>query len=153
METHTLRKGFTLLEILVVVAVIGLLLLLGIPNLRQARQKTQRTRFACDIKTAGHAFAQNAANQGGYPADTQAGKMPNGMAEYLSGFPWNEDTIIGGRWEWDYMVHGITAGVSVKSPNFGLEQMQQIDATIDDGDLSTGLFRQRPGGYIYILEE
>jgi len=79
--------------------------------------------------------------------------MPTEMAEYLGGFPWSEDTVIGGQWDWDYGVFGVTAGVSVKSPKWGNEQMQEIDALIDDGNLGSGQFRQRPGGYIYILEE
>lgn len=31
--------------------------------------------------------------------------------------------------------------------------MAEIDATIADGNLNTGHFRARRGGYIYILEE
>jgi hypothetical protein len=30
--------------------------------------------------------------------------------------------------------------------------MAAIDAKLDDGDLSTGLFRKRPAGYIYVIE-
>ena len=36
---------------------------------------------------------------------------------------------------------------------FLYSQMQEIDAMVDDGNLGSGQFRQRPGGYIYILEE
>ncbi len=81
------------------------------------------------------------------------GQMADGMTTYLSGFYWGEDTVIGGRWDWDYEVFGIHAGVSVQSPNWGDEQMQKIDVKIDDGNLGTGQFRKRSGGYIYILEE
>jgi len=153
MESFASRKGFTLVEIMIVVAIIGLLAALGIPNMLEAGQDTRKARFSREIQAAGHAFVQYAFDHGEYPADKTPTQMPNGMAEYLNGFPWSEDTVIGGQWDWDYGVFGITAGVSVKSPNWNTERMQEIDAQIDDGNLASGQFRQRSGGYIYILEE
>jgi len=153
MKMSVSRKGFTLVEIMIVVAIIGLLAALGIPKMLGAGNKTRKVRFAREIQAAGHAFVQYACDHGDYPADKTPAQMPNGMAEYLNGFPWFDDTVIGGQWDWDYGVFGIRAGVSVKSPNWNNDQMQEIDAMIDDGNLGSGQFRQRPGGYIYILEE
>jgi prepilin-type N-terminal cleavage/methylation domain-containing protein len=147
------KKGFTLVEIMIVVAIIGLLASLGIPSMLEAGQGTRKARFAREIKTAGHAFVQYAFDQGEYPSDKTPAQMPSGMAEYFQGFPWSEKTVIGGHWDWDYGVFGITAGVSVNSPNWGDDQMKEIDALIDDGNLASGQFRKRSGGYIYILEE
>ena len=141
------------MEIMIVVAIIGLLVALGIPNMLEAGQDTRKARFAREIQAAGHAFVQYAFEHTHYPADTMPGQMPSGMAEYLNGFSWSEDTVIGGRWDWDYKVFGITAGVSVNAPKWDNEQMQEVDAMIDDGNLSSGHFRQRSNGYIYILEE
>ncbi len=138
---------------MIVVAIIGLLAALAIPDMLKAGTDTRKARFAREIQSAGHAFVQYAFDQGDYPADKHPAQIPNGMADYLRGFPWTEDTVIGGQWDWDYGVFGVIAGVSVKSPNWGNEQMQEIDAMIDDGDLGSGQFRQRSGGYIYILEE
>ncbi len=149
--THQ-KSGFTLVEIMITTSIIGLLASLGMPNMLKAGQNTRNTRFAREIKIAGHAFVQYAFEHGDYPADKTPAQMPNGMAEYLNRFPWGEDTVIGGQWDWDYEVFGIHAGVSVKSPDLDEEQMQKIDALIDDGDLSSGQFRSRSGGYIYILE-
>lgn len=137
---------------MITVSIIGLLSAIGIPSMRGAGQNTRKTRFAREIKTAGHAFVQYAFAHGDYPADKTPGQMPDGMAEYLNKFPWDEKTVIGGQWDWDYEVFGIHAGVSVKSPNWGDEEMQEIDEMIDDGNLASGQFRKRSGGYIYILE-
>jgi len=137
---------------MITTSIIGLLASLGIPNMLKAGNNTRKVRFAREIRIIGHAFVQYAFAHGDYPADKTPAQMPNGMAEYLSGFPWSEDTVIGGQWDWDYKVFGITAGVSVKSPNWNSEQMQEIDVLIDDGNLGSGQFRSRPGGYIYILE-
>ncbi|MCK4563337.1 MAG: prepilin-type N-terminal cleavage/methylation domain-containing protein [Verrucomicrobia bacterium] len=153
METFVSRKGFTLVEIMIVTSIVGLLASLAIPSMRNAGIKTRSTRFAREIKAAGHAFVQYALDHGDYPADKNPEQMPNGMGEYLSRFPWSEETVIGGQWDWDYEVFGVHAGVSVHSPKWSSEQMQEIDAMIDDGNLGSGQFRQRSGGYIYILEE
>ena len=153
MGTFASRKGFTLVEIMIVTSIVGLLAAIGVPSMLGAGQNTRKARFAREIKAAGHAFVQYALDHGDYPADKTPAQMPNGMGEYLSRFPWSEETVIGGQWDWDYEVFGVHAGVSVKSPNWDSEQMQEIDAMIDDGNLGSGQFRQRSGGYIYILEE
>ena len=153
MQKTASKQGFSLVEIMIVVAVIGLLASLGIPNAVKAGNDTRKARFAREIQTAGYAFVQYAFDYGEYPPDKLPAQVPSGMAAYLSGFAWTEETVLGGQWDWDYGVFGITAGVSVKSPNWSNEQMQEIDALIDDGNLGSGQFRRRPGGYIYILEE
>ncbi|MCF7816527.1 MAG: type II secretion system GspH family protein [Kiritimatiellales bacterium] len=146
------KSAFTLVEIMIVVAIIGLLASLGLPNLLKAGKKSRSARFAREIKNAGHAFVQYAFDHGTYPPDKTPTEMPVGMAEYLKGFPWAEDTVIGGQWDWDYGQFGVSAGVSVYSPGWSSAQMQEIDAMIDDGNLATGEFRERASGYIYVLE-
>jgi len=146
------KSGFTLVEIMIVTSIVGLLASLAIPSMKNAGSQSRGTRFAREIRTVGHAFVQYAFDHGEYPADKTPAQMATGMAEYLNGFPWSEETVIGGQWDWDYEVFGIHAGVSVKSPKWDDEQMQEIDEKIDDGNLGSGQFRKRPGGYIYILE-
>jgi prepilin-type N-terminal cleavage/methylation domain-containing protein len=153
MKTRISSNGFTLTEIMIVVSVIGLLAALGIPKMLESGRRTRAARFAREIKAAGHAFVQYAFDHGAYPADKTPAQMPDGMAPYLAGFPWFEETVIGGQWDWDYGVFGVTAGVSVKAPDWESEQVRLIDELIDDGNLAGGHFRQRSGGYIYILEE
>jgi general secretion pathway protein G len=153
MKTRQKKRGFTLVEIMIVVAIIGMLAVLGVPNMLQAGRKTRKTRFAREVETATQAFAMYASQTGGYPQDQTPGIIPVGMSPYLSKFNWSEDTAIGGQWDWDHNVFGITAGVSVYAPDFDTEEMEEIDAMIDDGVLSSGVFRERSGGYMYVLEE
>jgi prepilin-type N-terminal cleavage/methylation domain-containing protein len=147
------KAGFTLVEIMIVVAIIGLLAAIAIPNLLEAGIKSRSTRFAREIESAGHAFVQYSFDHGKYPSDKNPAQMPDGMADYLHKFPWIEETVIGGQWDWDYQQFGFTAGVSVKSPKWTDAQMAKIDKIMDDGNLATGQFRRRSGGYMYILEE
>jgi type IV pilus assembly protein PilA len=147
------NSGFTVVEMMIVVAVIGLLAAIGIPSMLRAGEKSRIARFSREIKAAGHAFVQHAMETGSYPSDKTPTQMPDGMAPYLAKFPWAEDTVIGGQWDWDYQQFGIEAGVSVYQPDWNSDLMVKVDALMDDGNLSTGHFRQRVAGYIYILEE
>lgn len=147
------KNGFTLVEIMIVVAIIGLLAALSVPAVLEAGINARARRFAREIKTAGHAFVQYAAENGDYPADVTPAQLPDGMAPYLEDFPWYEKTVIGGVWDWDFGQFGTRAGVSVYEPDWNDEGMAKIDAVIDDGNLNTGQFRKRSNGYMYILEE
>jgi prepilin-type N-terminal cleavage/methylation domain-containing protein len=146
------KSGFTLVEILIVVAVIGLLAALATPNFLKAWRRAQNARFAADLRVAVSAFDMRCTEKGGFPPDTTPGQMPQGMAEYLAKMRWTEDTPIGGQWDWDNGQFGSKAGVSVYQPTVLDKQMEEIDLLIDDGDLATGVFRKRSDGFIYILE-
>ena len=141
------------LIIILTVSIIGMLAALGIPSMLDAGMQTRSKRIAREIQTAGHAFVQYSFDTGSYPADKFPGVLPDGMGPYLDDFPWTEETAIGGNWDWEYKVFGVKAAVSVQGSEWGDEQMIEIDEQIDDGNLGTGHFRRRPGGYMYVLEE
>lgn len=144
--------GFTVLELMIVVALIGLLAALALPSFMRARADSQSARFMHDLRTSGDAFQQYAMDTGTFPADETPGVVPTGMAEYLPKLDWSLETTIGGNWDWDFQQFGYTAGVSVFQPDRSALLMADLDARIDDGDLVTGIFRQRAQGYIFILQ-
>jgi prepilin-type N-terminal cleavage/methylation domain-containing protein len=146
------QAGFTLVEIMIVVAIIGLLLALAIPSFQKARERALIARFINDARVAAGAFEMYTLEQRGYPPNVAQGVVPPGMGPYLGRFPWTQPTPLGGQWNWDSDVHGYKAGVAVCGSSFPLEVFQKIDRTIDDGDLSTGMFRERPNGYTYVIE-
>ena len=148
------RAGFTLLEIMIVVMIIGLLAALAIPGFAKAREVSRNTRFVNDLRVASHAFEYQAM-AAGYPPDVSPGQMPAGMDEALRKVRWSRPTPIGGLWDWDYgqVQFGGRAGVSVFQPRATDADMALIDAMIDDGDLAAGAFRKRSQGYIYFVEK
>lgn len=137
---------------MVVVAIIGVLVALAIPAFQKARESVQINRFIADLRVASDSFTMYDLDNGGYPPDVTPGVMPDGMDEYLRKMDWNEQTTIGGQWDWDLEQFGFHAGVSVYQPAWPAERMVSVDERLDDGDLTSGLFRERPNGYIYIIE-
>lgn len=143
---------FTLVELMIVIAILGLLVTLAIPSLKRARWNAQNARFAADLRTATGAFEMYATEHDDYPEDTNPAVIPDGMAPYLAKMDWQGETSLGGQWDWDRGVFEVEAGVSVYQPSAPLEQLELLDQRIDDGDLSAGNFRQRSDGYIRIIE-
>ncbi len=144
--------GFTLVEIMIVVAIVGLLAMLAIPSFVRARRNAQDARFIQDMRIAVDAFTMFNLEHGHYPPDTSPGVIPAGMAEYLRGMRWDQPTPIGGAWDWDFRVFGVEAGVSVFQPNRAPTEMISIAERLDNGSLVSGQFRSRADGYIYIIE-
>ena len=60
-KLNTRRGGFTLVEIMIVVAIIALLAAIAVPNFLRARKRSQATRCLEDLRIGpqqGHALAQ-----------------------------------------------------------------------------------------------
>jgi len=54
------RSGFTLVEIMIVVAIVAILATIGIPNYIRARKRTQAVRILDEVKMLGQAIDQYA---------------------------------------------------------------------------------------------
>lgn len=99
------RKGFTLVEIMIVVAIIALLAAIAIPNLLTARRSANDAAAKSELHTLSTAFENYAIdNDGSYPTTqsdiipTYIAATPGNMTESASGtkggytFTWNTHT-------------------------------------------------------------
>jgi prepilin-type N-terminal cleavage/methylation domain-containing protein len=151
------RRGFTLVEILIAVAIIGLLATMAVPAFVKARENTQATRVAHDLVKFGDAFDMYAADTGLYPVDTH-NVLPPGMAAYIDLARWN-DCVIGGNYNWEGPSWGEGggynyAGIALFSTPAPQTVLTAIDDILDDGNLALGRFRLMSNGrYTYVLEE
>lgn len=90
------RRGLTLVELLAVIAVIGLLMALLIPAVQSAREAARRAQCGNNGKQLGLALLAY---------EQQSGFFPIGMRAPFSYWPVGPDGYIG--YEWTYLIHFI----------------------------------------------
>ena len=136
------KRGFTLIEILITVSIVGLLAAMAIPTFIKVTTKSKITSFSRDVKTLANASETYIMESGIWPPDTTTGIFPNELAGYFSKRSFESSTPIGGNWDYEEYASGITSGVGVVAPSFEEAEITKIDAIIDDGNLSSGQFQK-----------
>ena len=153
------RSGFTLVEIMIVVLTIALLSAIALPAFARARRNTRIAMIANDLKVYASAFDLYSLEQGGYPPDCHLDgpyHLPNEiMEQYLDAEKWAAETPIGGNFNWEGPDAYPYAGISIFGSTAEEDVMRKLDETLDDGNLSTGMFRLIAANsrYTYILDE
>jgi prepilin-type N-terminal cleavage/methylation domain-containing protein len=149
------RSGFTLIEILITVSVVGLLMVVLLPAVSRAISGRENARCASQLRSAVAAFEMYRSENGSFPADRTPGVTPPEMVSYFEAMNiddwWGGATDMGGRWDWDNG-YNFKYSVSISSPTKSAAQLTDFDKLIDDGNLSTGMFRKVGSQYHYIIE-
>lgn len=147
------RTGFTLVEIMIVVVIIGLLAAMAIPALQRVQRRSQNSRFVSDLRVFTQAFETHALENGSWPPNVGPGLVPAGLSGAIQVSVWTAPTVLKGSWNYDRNLNGIPVAVSLSGSPVTDAQMTEIDAMIDDGDLATGNFRKINSRFMYILQE
>ncbi|MCM8787830.1 MAG: prepilin-type N-terminal cleavage/methylation domain-containing protein [Candidatus Omnitrophica bacterium] len=80
------KKGFTLLELLVVISIIGILIAVGVASYSTAQKKSRDSRRKSDLKAIQNAMEQYySVNQQYPPSTTNCAALGNSLSSYLSG--------------------------------------------------------------------
>lgn len=145
--------GFTLVEIMICVIIVGLLAAIAMPAFGKVQRAAQNSRYISDLRMFAQAFETYCMRNGNWPDNASTGVVPNGMSGEFKDAAWmTEKNSIGGRWNWDRNNYGGAAVISVANATVSDVQMAQVDAKIDDGDLTTGRFQKVNERFCYILE-
>lgn len=138
------RSAFTLIELMIIVALISNVLLVALPAFIRSRNMAQNTRYISDLRTITGAFEMYAAENNKYPPTAAVGIVPTGMGVYLKNIPYSVRNAIGGQWYWTYNAAGSPAAIVGSLSPFNLDdvRMADIDLRIDNGVLATGNWRK-----------
>lgn len=151
-SVQTSRSGFTLVEIMVVVVIIGLLAAMALPAFQRVKQSAVSKRYLNDARQVRDGAERYALENGSFPPNGIGGLHAN-LRGYIPDSIFNATTTpLGGVWDWDFQQDGFTASISVYQFTVSDAQLRDIDRTIDDGDLTTGLFRKMGSKAIFIIQ-
>ena len=94
----TRRSGFTFIELLMVVTIIGLLAAIAIPKYRTVKRRALATQIVGDVDVLRVASMSFYADSAYFPDDAASGQIPAGLTKYLpQGFSFQRND-----WTLDY---------------------------------------------------
>lgn len=158
MTTTGHRFGFTLVEIMIVVSIIGLLAAIATPAFIRARQKSQATAIANDFRVFGDAFKMYTLEYGAMPGEMEGPAMmadDTGINEYLDKEKFtNAPSLRNGGYDWDGPPPHAYCGISIRPSQVSADLIQVIDEIGDDGNVNSGTMRwmYNSNRFVYIVE-
>lgn len=144
--------GFTLVEIMIVVVIIGLLAAIAIPAMQKVRLNAAASRIANDFRVFAGAFEMHILENGAWPEDGNSNNLPSGIAEDISS-SWRNKAPNGGYWDWEMDRFGYHAAVGLSDEGTLQEAFNRVDDILDDGNLGSGRFVLTGNRYLYVLEK
>ena len=148
------QGGFTLVELLIVVVILGILAGIVIPQFNNSSSEAAQTAFAHELRIYIDAAVLYEAKEGETLDDGSSGEVLAEFAPYINESDWVLPTPIGGSWDTENSFTGIESalgvhfnGVTPKDDAF----MTKIDEIVDDGVLTSGGFQKFADDRFYYI--
>jgi len=144
------QGGFTLVELMIVVAVIAVIVGIAVPAWMRARESAQKAGLINEIRNNSEAFQTYATDHLNNLPPTADGFqiVPTGMASYLpQKNTWTTSPDGGGYWWWFNntsrfpSLAQFNGFIALSKTGLSAQQIQDIDSLLDDGNLDTGSFK------------
>lgn len=146
--TNTRRIGFSLLELLAVVSILGVIAAVIVPRIAESSNGSKVTVTAHQIRAIANACTLYRVEHGEWPPTGGPHNVPAGLETYFpERYTWLYTCALGGSYKW--WGPGYLAGWGGDA--WSIEDMQKVDAILDDGDLAAGSFQNSGGRFRYYL--
>lgn len=151
------KVGFTLVEIMTAVALIGILSSLAVPTIHSVRSKAQNSALMNDLRTFESAFLLYHMESGQWPEDRNRATLPPEMDGYIPSGSFTRQTPIGGHYDWDpstsgSLPGGIGAAVSVRGHQARAAQLESLVKSLSGGSTNTGQIRVNGSDIHFVLQ-
>ncbi len=160
MKRTSNQRGFTLVEIMIVVTIIGILVTLALPAFERIQLRTRGTAFLNDGRVFSEAFIRYAQENGEFPRNQRGREnFPPAMEGYIKEEVWTRTTPLGGNYSWDDYRGSARSGhqgsIMVLRSNMTMREMRLLDTWLDDGNIQSGTIQVRSAGatIYYVIEE
>jgi prepilin-type N-terminal cleavage/methylation domain-containing protein len=121
------RIGFTMVELLMSITIVGLLSSIAVPKFREVRRRATATQIMGDFDVMRHATLSFYVDSGYFPKEAGSGSIPKGLVKYLP----NKYSFKKKQWTMDYenwtgktskayKATGIVIGISFTVPDTNL---------------------------------
>jgi prepilin-type N-terminal cleavage/methylation domain-containing protein len=161
-RSNSSRVGYTILEIVVVLTVIGILAAIAVPYIKRAKQSAVISTLENDLRVFSQEFKDFELNFSTYPpSQSTPGLYPIGMENRMS-HTWKDPSVIGGTYRWvysggdnadDLYAYIEVTGNTSDTLRIDTDRLSEIDYDLDDGNPSTGKVQLRGLSIRYYIEQ
>lgn len=140
--TDSRRGGFSLIEMLVAVSIVGILAGLAIPNMRNVTFRARATAVFGDLNVVRQATLDYSADANGWPAEVASGVVPPELDGYLP----DNFSFQGQDYELDYENIDLPSGLPY-DPN--VTRLIGATITVSDNALNNAIVEALGGAIVF----